>query len=164
MKTFQDTLNLLRHRQQLLAIMIFTFAAALVWIATSLVTSQRKESISPELKKMAEPLNPTVNRDVLRNLGEEIYYAEESLYDFPMYRFVDEGSSQLGLVIGGEEAGEEETESSSELTEEEVEAFKQELLELDEQAVATESAEATESAQPTESVPPGDLSTGDGGL
>lgn len=63
------SLNQLARRQQLLYLMMFTFATILVWVAISLFSSQKKTQISPELQALAKPLNPTLNRSILDRIG-----------------------------------------------------------------------------------------------
>jgi hypothetical protein len=85
---FQKQLSHLRHRQEILAILIFSLVTCLVWVSLELMTSQRKTTVSAELMKLAQPLTPTINNQVLNELQQKRHYAEAELSSFPIYRVI----------------------------------------------------------------------------
>lgn len=88
MNAFQRELNNLQRRQQLLYILLFSFATVIVWIGVSLLTSQRRTGIPPEIQTLASPLNPAINTDVLVEMQGKRSYSDEELQSFPIYRIV----------------------------------------------------------------------------
>jgi hypothetical protein len=98
MNAFQRELGNLQHRQQLLYILLFSFATVVVWIGVSLLTSQRRTGIPPETLLLATPLNPTINTPLLEEIKGKRAYTEEELRLFPIYKVVvnrDGGADEL---------------------------------------------------------------------
>lgn len=89
MNVVQQALQNLRQRQQLLSLFIFTLVAIVVWIVVSVATSQRSSAISAELRAMAQPLTPSINRVVLEEVEAERYFTEQELGDFAVVRVVE---------------------------------------------------------------------------
>lgn len=105
MNPFQKTIERLRQQQQLLALLIFGLIAVAIWIVFSLITSQRQLTVSPELQKLAKPLTPNLNREVLKKLQQKRLYSQQGLEKFPIYVIVqDEFSKQERVVELGQEA------------------------------------------------------------
>jgi len=78
-------LSSLRHNRQFLIILLFSLVTIVVWVSISLITSQTKTSISPELQKLAIPLNPSINVQVLEQIEEKRAYDPSQLSSFPIY-------------------------------------------------------------------------------
>jgi hypothetical protein len=89
MNVVQQALQNLRQRQQLLGMFIFTLVAIMVWIVVSVATSQRSSAISAELRAMALPLTPSINREVLEGVESERYFSEEELRNFDVVHVVE---------------------------------------------------------------------------
>lgn len=90
MNAFQRELNNLQHRQQLLYILLFSFATVIVWIGVSLLSSQQDTGIPPEIQLLATPLNPTINLDVLTDIRNKRAYTDDELRSFPIYKIVSD--------------------------------------------------------------------------
>lgn len=97
MNTIQKELKGLQHKQQLLGILLFSMVTIFVWVGISLVVSQQKTDISPALQKLALPLNPSINIDVLSELEQKKTYDASQLVNFPIYRLL---SSEETLILG----------------------------------------------------------------
>lgn len=85
MSIFKNTLEKLKHQQQILAILVFAFIAVFIWTGTSLLSSQKTTGISQELQKMAQPLTPNLDQDILQRLQQKISFSKSQLRDFPIY-------------------------------------------------------------------------------
>ncbi|HYD34938.1 MAG TPA: hypothetical protein VD999_02630 [Vitreimonas sp.] len=88
MNLLQTQLTGLRRKQHLLYLMLFTFATILVWVVISLLSSQNKTKISPQLLLLAKPLTPTINRQVLDRLEQKRVYTAQELARFPIYTLI----------------------------------------------------------------------------
>ena len=85
MNIFKQAFEKIKHQQQLLAILIFTFVASMIWIGISLFTSQQKTGISDDLLKLSKPLTPSINQDVIQRVQSKGVYLESQLRKFPIY-------------------------------------------------------------------------------
>lgn len=99
MNTFQRELNNLQHRQQLLYILLFSFATVIVWIGVSLLSSQQRTGIPPEVQLLATPLNPTINLQVLNDIRNKRAYTDQELTSFPIYKVVSDRQSGGTQII-----------------------------------------------------------------
>lgn len=98
MTTWQKQLTNLRHKQQLMYILVFSLATVVVWVTVSLVGSQRRTEIPKELLDLAKPLNPTINRQVLNQLQSKRAYAPSELQAFPIYKTIIDKSGTTSKV------------------------------------------------------------------
>lgn len=85
MSIFKNTLEKLQHQQQILAILVFAFIAVFVWVGVSLFSSQTTTGISKELQKLAKPLIPNLDQEVLQKLQQKVSFSKAQLKDFPIY-------------------------------------------------------------------------------
>jgi len=85
MRTIQGELKSLQDNQRLLAILVFSLVTVVIWVGFSLLNSQTKSSISPELRALAKPLNPTINTDVLDEIAAKREYTPDELTNFTIY-------------------------------------------------------------------------------
>ena len=65
MKFSNKTLQNLKRRQMLMYIMLFSLLTIVIWAVFSLLYSQKKVPIPPELLKLSQPLNPNQNIYIL---------------------------------------------------------------------------------------------------
>lgn len=86
MANVKTGLSELYQRQRLLQIGIFSLVTVIVWVGFSLIRSQQKTSISPELRKLAEPLTPSINEEVITELEGKRFYTAQELSAFPIYK------------------------------------------------------------------------------
>lgn len=95
-------LSYLKNKQQLLYLMLFSLATVIIWVTISLITSQKKPGISPELQKLAIPLNPTLNQETLRKIEQKQYFSEDDLREFPIYKIItsSNGIDEKVVTIG----------------------------------------------------------------
>jgi hypothetical protein len=87
----QDQLKGLKKRKEILVILIFLFVIVIFWIGLSLFSSQEKLGITPEQKKMAQPLTPNINVATLEKLEQKKKYTEFELKNFPVYSLFQNG-------------------------------------------------------------------------
>ena len=92
----------LKQKQGLLRILVFSLATIFIWIIYSLFHSQNTTEISPELLKLAEPLNPNINIDILQRIEQKKVYSDTELSSFPINRVVmqSDGSEQIVRGFG----------------------------------------------------------------
>lgn len=96
----KNQLSSLQHRQTILKIMIFTLVTAVIWVGLTLFRTQQKTEISPELQKLAIPLNPNLNLGALTRIEAKKEYTEQDLSDFPVYSLViDRGTGEKVVVF-----------------------------------------------------------------
>lgn len=95
MATAQQEFSILRHRQQLLAVLIFSLMAIVVWVGVGLITSQESSSISPQLQQAATPLNPSINVEVLSTIEQQTAYDPSQLTSFPIYTLLSDDEVEI---------------------------------------------------------------------
>lgn len=97
MNRFERDLQGLKRNQYFLYFMIFSLVTIVIWVGIGLLSSQKKTQISPELKKLATPLNPNLDLQAVIELeGKKAYNATE-LRDFPIYKLLinKDGSQEV---------------------------------------------------------------------
>lgn len=127
---FEKQLANLRQRQEILAILIFSLVTIMVWVALDLLSSQQRNTISAELQRLALPLTPTIQTQVIDELEQKKHYGESELLSFPIYRILtakerdqrsrqqtspatnESGSSSLGTLTSNFLEPEASTESA----------------------------------------------------
>lgn len=95
MATAQQEFSILKHRQQLLAIMLFSLMAIVVWVGAGLLSSQESTSISPQLQQASLPLNPSINVEILGEIEQQTPYDPSQLTNFPIYTLLTDDEIQL---------------------------------------------------------------------
>jgi hypothetical protein len=78
----------LQRRQQMMYIGMFSLVTVMVWVAVNLFQSQKTTQISPELKKKAQPLTPSINQQIIQQIEEKRGFSEEELANFPIYKLI----------------------------------------------------------------------------
>lgn len=101
--------EILKHRRQMLVILIFLFVAIIFWIIVSITGSQKKVAVSKELRDLAKPLVPSVDEGALDRISQKKLYSEEELENFAIYKlFLPEGEQIPKIVEIAYEEPEEE--------------------------------------------------------
>ena len=103
-RSFVGEISKLRRNQQVLTGLVLLFVVVIFWIIVSLFSSQRDSKISPELQKLATPLNPAINDTVFTGLEDKRVFSEEELADFPIMIQVDMGKGEKKVVPLGTSA------------------------------------------------------------
>lgn len=80
----------LQNNQKLLTILLFSLITVIIWVTISIITSQRTETIEPELQELATPLNPNFPDEVILQIDQRREYSDEDLLSFPIYIVRDE--------------------------------------------------------------------------
>lgn len=91
----------LKRGQYMLYTSLLFFVLIIFWVGGSLLTSQTKSEISVELRKLALPLNPNIDTQVLSIIQNKRVYNQSSLSNFPIYMVIrsDDGKSQQVVPI-----------------------------------------------------------------
>ncbi len=139
----------LRQETKLLWALILALVAVLIWIAVSILSPKKEQVISPELRKLAEPLNPSLNQEILNSLSTKKHYKDAELESFSIYALIETETggvykltdivNQRSTLIYSQDEGGDSAVRSSEL-----------LREYSEQINDNELKEATESAETQE--------------
>lgn len=103
MNIFKETLEKIKHQQQILAMLIFALVATIIWIGAGLFTSQQKTNVGQDLLKLAKPLTPSINQEVIQRLRQKKVFLESQLQDFPIYTTrKNQGQAEQIVEIGTE--------------------------------------------------------------
>jgi len=105
MKQPKKKLAGLRIKQQALYILIFSFVTVLVWVGGSLFSSQSKSGISSDLQSLSESLNPVINIELVKEIGQRKYFTDEELGFFEIYKLIKskDGRTQRIVLIDSDE-------------------------------------------------------------
>ncbi len=95
----QSHLQDLKQRQAVLRILIFTFVTAMIWIGISIFRTQQVTETSPELLRLAEPLNPNINLEVVSRIEQKKGYQSEELTDFPLFLFTEDETGKKTVIV-----------------------------------------------------------------
>lgn len=89
----------LEQKQTILKIAIFSFFTIVVWIGFSVFESQQKTGIDPALLKLAIPLNPVINIDVINQIQQKRSYSDSELSQFTISKIViDQNGNQVAAT------------------------------------------------------------------
>lgn len=99
MKQPKKKLAGLRVKQRVLYLLIFSFVTVLVWVGGSLFSSQSKSGISPELKNLAKPLNPVINVELIREIGQKKHFTNQELESFQIYKLLKSKDGRAQRII-----------------------------------------------------------------
>jgi hypothetical protein len=99
MKQPKKKLAGLRIKQRVLYLLIFSFVTVLVWVGGSLFSSQSKSGISAELKNLAKPLNPVINVDLIREMGQKKHFTDQELESFQIYKLLKTKDGRAKRII-----------------------------------------------------------------
>ncbi len=98
---FKQQLNKIRAKRKLFFALIFALVAALIWIFVSIFSTQGASGISPEMHKLAKPLTPTLNKNLLDKIGRKRHFTQQDLQHFPIFALInieDGGYTILDVV------------------------------------------------------------------
>jgi hypothetical protein len=96
---FEKQLDKIRRQKKLLIALILFFVVILTWILVSIFATQARHAVSPELIKLAEPLVPSLNKQLLEDLQGRAYFTDEQLENFSIYVVLSERGEDAGKVI-----------------------------------------------------------------
>lgn len=98
-KSLRDQLLGLRKNRQFLAILILLFVCIIFWTGVTLITSQRSTKVSSELTKLATPINPNIDIEVIQELEQKNMYTEFELSNFTIYKIVTSRIDRIDRVV-----------------------------------------------------------------
>jgi hypothetical protein len=87
-KSLNQELHQLKKNRQFLTILILLFVCAIFWTGFTLITSQHKSKLSNDLIRLAEPLSPTLDAQVLASMEQKTWYDEDQLSGFLIVKLV----------------------------------------------------------------------------
>lgn len=93
----------LKYKQQLLAIFSLLLVCIMFWIGISIFSSQQKVLISPDLLKMSQSLNPSLQVELLDSLQNKKMYSDTDLAQFPIYVIQYDQRTQIGKIVRADE-------------------------------------------------------------
>lgn len=98
----EPTLEALRHQQIFLRILIFSIVTIMIWVGFTLFRSQQVVQIPAELQKMAIPLTPTIDLDVVTRIEQKKDYTDQELSNFPIYLLSNDknGGQNFNIMAG----------------------------------------------------------------
>ncbi len=96
---FKNQLEKLKKEKKLFLVLIFVLAAIVVWVLVSILITKKTTGITPEMKKMAEPLNPNLNTSLLDRLDKKKSFNQSQLESFPIYVLVQDSESEIFSII-----------------------------------------------------------------
>ena len=94
----EQELNRLRRNKLVLWVGILFLVAVLLWIAFSLVGSQRQVKIDKQLTELAKPLIPRLSGEVFEQIHGERQLTDEELSYFPIYVYYAENEKALAVL------------------------------------------------------------------
>lgn len=96
---FSEQLANLKQKKQLMIILLFLFVVVITWTMVSLLSSQKKISISKDLRELAKPLTPTLTETTLEKLEAKRFYSEEELLEFPIFKVISSKDGKVSRLV-----------------------------------------------------------------
>ena len=113
MMIFKQALEKIKHQQQMLAMLVFALVAVIIWIGASLFVSQQKTGVDKDLLKLAKPLTPSINQEVIQRLRQKKVFLDSQMQDFPIY-IIKKDQNQIEQVVKmGQKLEEDQSASNS---------------------------------------------------
>lgn len=138
----QNQFEKLKKRKKYLIALILLFAIVIAWIGVSVFSSQQKLGISPEDKKLAQPIKPSLNIQTIEVLEQKRVYSDQELDNFPVLAEVEDESGNVFLMDVQEARELERNQAEARAAEEEAKRLEAEQA----AAQASSQPEATSSA------------------
>jgi hypothetical protein len=93
-----NAIKSLQQKQGFLRLLIFSLATVMVWVAFSLFLSQQQTGISPELQKLAKPLNPNIHLEVISQIQQKRAFSDADLQNFQILHVIHnpDGTESMG--------------------------------------------------------------------
>ncbi len=98
-KSLTSQLQKLQKNRQFMAILVLLFVCVLFWTAVTLITSQRTTKVDASLIKLAQPLSPTLNGELLDVVEQKRKYTAEELSQFTIYKIVSDTQQDIDRVV-----------------------------------------------------------------
>jgi hypothetical protein len=90
-KAVKKQFAILKHKRQMLTILVLLFICVIGWVVVSLFAAQQKTKIDSKLLKYAQPLTANLDLATLNSLEEKRSFTEAELSNFPIFRvFTDQ--------------------------------------------------------------------------
>lgn len=90
--------NIQRQKKLLIALILF-FVVIIFWLIISIFITQRRTLVGSELIRLAQPLVPSLNREVLEKLEDKKHFSDDQLDRFSIYVLVDDRSAQALQIM-----------------------------------------------------------------
>lgn len=98
-RTLTAEFQRLKHKNQLLTILVLLLVCVMSWAIASLFSSQRGSKLPADLTKLAKPLNPNLDTQILGTLENKRTFTDEELTTFQIFKVVVDPVTQTERVI-----------------------------------------------------------------
>jgi len=97
--TLADQFTGLRQQRSIVAILLFLLVAVVFWVGVSLFSSQQKFAVPKEMRDLARPLSPILDRDIFTRISQKRDFSAQELENFTIYKVViNDLAKQFRLV------------------------------------------------------------------
>jgi len=81
-------LKQLKHRNTLIVILVLLFISIFIWTGVSIISSTTTSQLPENIKKLAIPLNPSIDRQILSGIENKQVLSDQELESFPIYKLI----------------------------------------------------------------------------
>ncbi len=92
-------LKQLKHKNQLLTILVLLLVCVFSWGIASIFSSQRQSKLPSDLTKLAKPLNPNLDTQILNTLETKRSFTAEELSQIEIFIIVVDPATQTEQII-----------------------------------------------------------------
>jgi len=96
---FSAQLKQLKQNNVLIVILILLFVSIVIWTGVSIISSTTTSQLPANIIKLAAPLNPSINRQVLDKIATKHIFTKEELKSFAIYRLILDKRTNSERVI-----------------------------------------------------------------
>ena len=94
-----NRLSKLKRNQYILYLMVFGLSAIIIWVVGSLFSSQQETKVDAELIRLARPLNPNIDQEVIEKIEQKTTYGPSELVQFPIYKIITSRDGRATEVV-----------------------------------------------------------------
>lgn len=98
-KAVKKQFAILKHKRQMLTILVLLFICVIGWVVVSLFAAQQKTKIDNKLLKYAQPLTANLDLATLNSLEEKRSFTEAELSNFPIFRVFTDPRTREEKII-----------------------------------------------------------------
>ncbi|MBU0979001.1 MAG: hypothetical protein ABIJ03_03155 [Patescibacteria group bacterium] len=92
-------LKQLQHRNTLIIILVLLFISIFIWTGVSIISSTTTSQLPDNIKKLATPLNPSIDRQILGEIENKQVLSQKDLESFPIYKLILDRRTNTERVI-----------------------------------------------------------------
>lgn len=98
-RSLTSQLQNLKHKNQLMTILVLLLVCVFSWGIASIFSSQRGSKLPADLAKLAKPLNPNLDTTILNTLEAKRTFTEEELAAFQIFKIVVDPVTQKERIL-----------------------------------------------------------------